>query len=251
MTSCVPSRLQRKRQEGVSSCLTCQAFAETVFEALPADDVYALDAEKITKHFSSGDLLFREGETEGGLWCVGAGLICERRRNAAGDRVPLRLRAAGAVLGLRSFIMGGPADVAAEAFGPSRACFIPAKTMRGLLSRNLNLALAMVRGLLDELSTLEQRLLALRPLSPRSRLAGLLLEFANQIGVWRPDGSCAVRPAFAVSDLAAIAGVPVAIATETLKTLVNEGVVAVSARQVEILNADRLREIAAQPSPLA
>jgi CRP/FNR family transcriptional regulator len=231
--------------------LTCKAFSDTVFEALPSDDVYALDAEKITHHFASGDPLFREGEAEGGLWCVGAGLICERRRNAAGDRVPLRLRAAGAVLGLRSFITGGPTDVAAEALGPSRACFIPAKTMRVLLSRNLNLALAIVRGLLDELSALEQRLLALRPLSPRSRLAGLLLEFANQIGVWRPNGSCAVRPALAVSDLAAIAGVPVAVAAETLKTLVNEGVVAVSARRLEILNADRLREIAAQPSPPA
>lgn len=237
---------RRKRREGSSSCFTCPAFADTAFEALPANDVHALDVAKVTHHFAKGDSLFKEGEDGGGLWCVGAGLICERRQNARGEAVPLRLRAEGAVLGLQPFITGDPVDVAAEALRPSRVCFIPAETVRLLLSRNLHLALAIVRGLLEDLRALEQRLVALRPLSPRSRLAALLLDFANQLGVWRANGSCALRPPLAVRDLATVIGVPVAVAADTLAALANEGVLFVSERRFEILDADRLRAIAAE-----
>jgi CRP-like cAMP-binding protein len=237
-----PSRRRR------SSCLSCPAFAETIWEALPIEDARWLDAAKVTHHFPRGADLMAESEPAAGVWCVGAGLVCVRRRNTEGASVPLRLHHAGAVLGLRAFVMGSPFQVSAEVLRPSRICFIAAETVRSLLSRNLNLALRMVRGLVEELSVLEQRLMAVRPIDPRARLAALLLELAEDLGVRTPRGSLVVGSSLRLADCAAALGMPVATAKSTLADLVAAGIVAVGRRRLEILQLDRLRAVA-RPLP--
>jgi CRP/FNR family transcriptional regulator len=215
---------------------------------LPRQDAHALDAAKTTHHFREGERLFVEGQPAAGVWCVGAGVVCVRRRNTAGRFVPMRLKHPGAVLGLRAFMMGKPWQATAEALRPTRACFISADTVRSLLSRNLDLALAMVRGLVDELSALEQRLLALRPLAPAARVAAALLELAHELGVRTPRGSCVVRPSMPVADLAAVTGVSGLLAARTLADMAAAGILSMTDHRLEILDLDRLRGIA-EPEP--
>lgn len=230
------------------SCLTCTAFADTVWEALPREEAKALDAAKITHHFRTGERLFVEGDAAAGVWCVGAGVVCVRRRNTAGEGVPMRLKHPGAVLGLRAFMMGKSWQATAEALRPARACFISADTVRTLLSRNLDLALAMVRGLVGELSALEQRLLALRPLAPAARMAAALLELAHELGVRTPRGSFVVRRLMPLADLAAVTGVPVSLAANTLADMAGAGILSLTDHRLEILDLDRLRAVA-EPAP--
>lgn len=233
-----------------SNCLTCPAFAGTLWEALPAADVRALDAAKTTHHFGRGAEVFAEGDPAGGVWCVGAGLLCIRRRNGAGTAVPIRLRRPGAVLGLRAFIRGGPFQATAETLAPARICFVAAANVRSLLSRNLDLALAMVRGLIDELSVLEHRLMTVRPITPRTRLAALLLEIAGDLGLRARENALVMRLPLPLADIASIIGVSLPIAAGSLAELADDGIVTISGRRLEIRSLERLRAVAGAAPPV-
>jgi CRP/FNR family transcriptional regulator len=223
-----------------SSCLTCRAFTSTEFEALPESDGRVLDEAKVTRVYEPGEAVFREGAFGPGIYCVGAGAVSTRKTDASGASVPFRLKYPGDTLGLRAFIFGGGYPSTAEALETSRVCFLDGDTIRQLLSRNINLALAFVRRLGEDLSLAEERLLHRGVLNARVRLARLLVNFVEFHGIVSKDDVLVFKLPFTSKEMAAILGVTLRTVSNHLRTLQRDGIVEVDGRNVQVRDFSRL-----------
>ena len=190
-----------------ATCFSCRAFADTEFEALPETEMKALDDAKVTRVYQPGEPVFLEGEFGAGIYCVGAGTVCTRKTVSSGASVPFRLKYPGDTLGLRAFIVGGRHAFTAEALEESRVCLLDGNIIRQLLSRNINLALAFIRRLGDDLSLAEDRVVHRGGLNARVRLAQMLVNFIEFHGIVSKDGVLIFKLPFTGKDMAAVLGI--------------------------------------------
>ncbi len=223
-----------------NSCFTCLAFSSTEFEALPESDVRVLDGAKVTRVYESGEAVFREGAPSEGIYCVGAGALCARRTNSSGRSVPLRLKYPGDTLGLRSFLFGDPHPSTVEALETSRVCVVDTNTVRELLSRNVNLALAFVRRLGGDLSLAEEKLLNRGTVSGRARLARLLVNFVEFHGIVSKDDVLVFKLPFTRKEMVGVLGVTLRTISNHLRTLRNNGIVEIDGRTVQVRDFSQL-----------
>ncbi len=223
-----------------SSCFTCRAFTDTEFEALPESEVRVLDAAKVTRVYEPGEAVFREGAFGDGMYCVGAGAVCTRKTDASGTSVPFRVKYPGDTLGLRAFMFGGRYPSTAEALETSRVCFLDGNVIRQLLSRNINLALAFIRRLGEDLSLAEERILHRGVMSARVRLARLLVNFIEFHGIVSRDDVLVFKLPFTGKEMAAVLGVTLQTFSTHLRTLQHDGIVEVDGRNVRVHDFSRL-----------
>ncbi len=223
-----------------NSCFTCRAFTDTEFEALPESDVRVLDEAKVTRVYEPGETVFREGTPSAGIYCVGAGALCARRTAASGRSVPLRLKYPGDTLGLRAFLFDGPHPSTVEALETSRVCVVDANTVRDLLSRNMNLALAFIRRLGEDLSLAEDKLLNRGIVSARVRLARLLVNFVEFHGIVSEDDKLVFKLPFTRNEMADVLGVTLRTISNNLRSLRRSGIVEVDGRIVQVHDFSRL-----------
>jgi CRP/FNR family transcriptional regulator len=223
-----------------SNCFTCKAFVHTEFEALPEWDVAIVNEVKVPRTYRAGEPIFRAGDSADGIYCVGAGLVCTRKKDNTGTSVPFRLRYPGDVLGFRSFLSGTDRASTAEALEPTRACFIGGDTLRDLLSRNLGLCLSFLRRLASDLDSAEERLLQRKTLNARARLAQLLLVLFGSHGTVRANGGVSLKLPFSRRDMAEAIGVNVKSMSRIIRGFQDEGIARFSGRAVEVPDFEKL-----------
>jgi CRP/FNR family transcriptional regulator len=223
-----------------SNCFTCKAFVHTEFEALPERVVAIINEVKVTRTFRTGEPIFRAGDSSDGVHCVGAGLVCTRKRDTTGTSIPLRLRYPGDTLGFRSFLSGTDHETTAEALEPSRTCFIGGDTIRDLLNRNLDLCLSFLRRLASDLDSAEERLLQRKTLSARARLAQLLLVLFGSHGTVTANGGVQLKLPFTRRDMAAAIGVNVKSMSRIIRSFQDESIARFSGRTVQVPDFEKL-----------
>jgi len=225
-----------------STCFSCRAFAHTEFEALPESEVAALNDAKVTRVYQPGEAVFQEGEFGAGVYCVGAGTICTRKTVASGASVPFRLKYPGDTLGLRAFMFGDRHTFDAEALEESRVCLLDGNIIRQLLSRNINLALAFIRRLGEDLSLAEDRVVHRGGLNARMRLAQLLVNFIEFHGIVGKDGVLTFKLRFSGKDMAAVLGITMRTFSSHLRCLQRDGILEVDGRNVQVHDFSRLMD---------
>jgi len=234
------SRNRGKAPFTLRSCLTCRAFKSTEFEVLPESDVRVLDRAKVTRVYEPGEAVFHEGTPSEGIYCVGAGVVCARRIDASGRSVPLRLKYPGDTLGLRAFLFSDPHPSTLEALETSRVCVVDANTVRKLLSRNMNLALAFIRRLGKDLSVVEEKLVNRANVNARVRLARLFVNFVEFHGIVSKDDVLVFKLPITRKEMAEVLGVTLRTISSHLRTLRRNGIVEVDGRNVEVHDFSRL-----------
>jgi CRP/FNR family transcriptional regulator len=223
-----------------NDCFTCKALVHTEFEALPERVVAIINVVKVTRNYRAGEPIFRAGETSDGVHCVGAGLVCSRKKDKTGTSIPFRLRYPGDTLGFRSFLSGTDHESTAEALEPTQACFIGGDTLRDLLSRNLDLCLSFLRRLASDLDAAEERLLQRKTLNARARLAQLLLVLFGSHGTMTENGGLLLKLPFTRQDMAAAIGVNVKSMSRIIRSFQDESIARFSGRTVQVPDFEKL-----------
>jgi CRP/FNR family transcriptional regulator len=222
------------------NCFTCKAFVHTEFEALPEWDVAIVNEVKETRTYRAGEPIFRAGDSADGVYCVGAGLVCTRKKDKTGASIPFRLRYPGDTLGFRSFLSGTDRASTAEPLEPTRACFIAGDALRDLLSRNPDLCLSFLRRLTSDLDRTEDRLLQRKTLNARARLAQLLLVLFGSHGAVRANGGVSLKLPFSRRDMAEAIGVNVKSLSRIIRGFQDESIARFSGRTVEVPDFEKL-----------
>ncbi len=177
----------------VDNCTICNMREKSSFCHVTAEAVRELNGIRQVALYPPGALLFVEGEAPRGVFvlCGGEAKLTASSKN--GESIILRLAEGGEVLGLSSVIAGSAYTSTAETLTPAQVAFIPARKFLRFLRSHHEVSLRVAEHLSMELhkSWEQARLLALAP-STRSKLAQLLLEWAEEHGTQEPTGGIAV-----------------------------------------------------------
>lgn len=216
-----------------ASCESCPHGKHGLFSVLPSRELHELGTRRHASLYKKGQVVFHEGNTPVGLFCVFSGAVKVAKSGPAGREQIVRLAHPGDVLGYRALFADEPYAGTAVTLEDSLLCFMPPDAVLPLLTRCPALALAVIRKLSHDLRFAEEWVRDMALMNAKQRLAETLLMLQVTYGIRDQDG---IRLSLLLSrqELAEMAG----LATETTIRLLGElrakGILAIQGREITI-----------------
>lgn len=221
-------------------CFSCQWRERSEWCVLNDQDLSTLNDTKTSTTYQTGQLIFNQGDTCAGVFCVVSGLVGIRKDDEQGNTVLVRLRHPGETIGYRDFFSSEFYTTSAEVLEPTQLCYIDRKAVRGLLDRNPALGLSFLERLSGDLGAAEDVILQSASLSTRVRFAHLLLTLKDRYAVVDEDGTMTMRLPLSRQDIADILGARPETIARVIHMLEKDEVAYFSGRAVIIPDLDPL-----------
>lgn len=216
-----------------------------LFEGIRRDDLAPLVVECRLRTPRKGDRVFAAGEAAEAFYIVAAGRVKLSRTGPRGREHVVEVVRVGESFALMPVLDGGAYPVDGTALADSSLVRIPREGFLRFLSRHPELHSRASREVAERLRRFTSRLeeVATRPV--QARIAGHILALARREGI-PPERGAVIDLAATREVAAATVGTVREVFIRTLKGIEREGVVALRGRRVEILQPDRLRDMAGE-----
>jgi CRP/FNR family transcriptional regulator len=208
-----------------------------LFAGLAEHDLVALQAICRVRECPRGELLFSDGEQAEGFYVVLDGKVKVYKLSAEGKERILHIVHRGGTFAEAAIFGDGLYPACAEPLLPSRLLFIPKAGFLALLASNGRIAINMIAGLSRFLRQFAQQIEELTFKDVPSRLSRYLLDLARGQRV-------TVELPISKSQLASNLGTVSETLSRTLRKLSDDDIIRVDGRRVEILDVERLEELA-------
>ncbi len=222
------------------NCFTCQNRARAEWCVLSDKELELLERGRVSREYTPGDVIFHEGDSCNGVYCLEAGLVGVRKTNADGNSILLHLNNPGDTMGYRAFLAGEDYRASAEALEPSRVCLIDAATVRTLLAQNPALGLRYLKRVSRNLGTAEEKILHNATLSVRARFAHLLTVLVDRYATGKEERPVAFELPLSRHDLASMIGTTPESMSRTIAKMEQDGIAKFTGRKVVIPELDDL-----------
>lgn len=219
-------------------------------EHKPADFLSALTEEELAafgesgrvRRFAKGELVFHEGDDPGGVVAIVSGRVKVSVTGVGGREVVLRFPAAGELVGELAAIAGRPRMATVTAVEAVEAISVRPAEFQRFIAQYPRVAPLVFERMAELLAEADRQLVDFATRDVTSRLAGRLLELAEEAGAPEGDG---VRITLRLSqdDLAAWTGASREAIARSLHLLRELGWVETHRREIRVLNADGLRSL--------
>lgn len=214
-------------------CGSCRFHQDSVWQPVASEGVSALLRNFSRSKLDAGELLYRQGDKNNGVYCVSAGLIAVRTYDADGASTLLRLVNPGELIGYRAFLTGRSHRTEAQALVKSRVCRVAMHGARKVMDGNPDVMARLARRCALDLDLYQERIQASGRQKNRARLMEILTGLMAAHGT--PDGDY-LRMRLPVSrrDLADMMGVQPETMSRLLGRLEQDGVLRASGRMIEM-----------------
>lgn len=215
-------------------------FSFTLFKQLCSPSGYQdFEISKKLTRVKAKSTIFNEGEEVRGIYFVEEGEIKVMSNFGKKERKILRFAGKGTIIGQRGF-NSKTYPVSAEALTDSVLAFIPNDVFIRLLKYNPDLCLYMLGFMTEELQGAESRMINLLVLSPRYRIAQMLLSFVDEFGY---DSKSNRKFSYTPSrkDMANYVGTTYETVIRTLSLFEKKGIIKLAGKEIIIQNEARLR----------
>ncbi len=220
--------------------------APTFLDALTAVERDALIASGHLRHWSAGEVLFREGEVAESALVIVSGLVKIHKHGAAGEELILSLCGPGDLLGEVVVVREARRTAHVVALQDVEAVAVTVADLRGLLTRHARIALVLLELSLGRLRLADERRLEFATAESLPRVTSRLLELAERFGTEHADGTIDVEMPINQEELASWAAASRESTARALRTLRELGLIETRRRRLVVLDADRLRRHASQ-----
>ena len=156
-------------------CPTCTSRVLSVFCSLPGTLAKELDVKKTTHTYKRGQVIFYEGNSPFGMYCIFSGKVKLFKTSPNGKQMILKVLKAGDILGYRSLFSSEPYAATAEVIEDGQVCFIEKETFLKVISNDPATGWNVIKMLSHELGHAEQKIADVATKSARVRMAELLL----------------------------------------------------------------------------
>lgn len=214
-----------------------------LFEGVPRDDLAPLVVECRLKTPRKGDRLFGAGERADAFFIVASGRVKLSRATPQGREHVVEVIRPGESFALMPVLEGGAYPVDCTALTDASLVRIPRDGYLRLLARRPDLHGLASREVAERLRLFSRRLEEVSTRPVLSRAASHLLEIARKDG-GDPRPGTVVDLGATREVAAATVGTVREVLIRTLKSMEREGVVALRGRRIEILDPERLKEMA-------
>ena len=211
-------------------------FAELDSESLKV-------VQRCVRHasFSKNEIIFIEGEPAPKLYFVKSGRVKLYKTSDEGKEQVLRVIKGGDSFNEVSVFDGGPAPVSAEALEPTTVYHMNRADIFSILERHPTIALATVKVLAERLRHLTSVIEDLSFRHVTSRLAKLLLQYADHRSAGTNSG---LKERLTQQEMAAIIGTAREVVGRSLKALEKAGAIRIERHRIIICNTKLLEKMA-------
>jgi CRP/FNR family cyclic AMP-dependent transcriptional regulator len=216
-----------------------------LFATLDDPELTQLAAVSRERTCPVGEVLVRQGDGAGDLFSVLKGRLKVESVDGGGDEVLLSVLGPGDVFGEIALLDDKPRSATVVAVEPCRLLVLPRASFRQLLGQFPTLAMRLMQVMASHVRRLSERTQDAASLDVRARLAKRLLAIADKFGV--PGGGETIRITVRLSqrELGRMVGATREMVNKCLQEWKDRKIVVTIGRVLTIVNAGRLRAIAA------
>lgn len=214
-------------------CAKCAFYKGSLWQPVESDALCSLARGFSRKELTVGQILFKQGEDNRGVFCVSSGLIALRCHHIDGTSTLMRLAYPGEIIGYRSFLGKQPHQTEARALLPSRICTVTHRVAARVVTQSAATMERLAQRCIAEIDRSHQRIIATATCSNKQRLADLLLRLMSLHG--RQNGeTITMRLPLSRMDLADLIGVQPETMSRLIKRLEQDGVFVIAGREVQM-----------------
>ncbi len=195
---------------------------------------------KTTKYLKKGEVIFEEGDSLNGVYCVKDGICKLSKLSANGKDQIVKMVVRGELLGQRSVISGERANLQATALNDMELCFIPRNEIIGDLEKNANFSLDVLKHMAHDLKEADDIIVDMAQKSVRQRMAEAIININNSFGT-NADGTLSVL--LSREDFASIVGTATESAIRVLSQFKKEGLISTIGKKIKIEDLNELRRV--------
>jgi CRP-like cAMP-binding protein len=219
-------------------CANCRFYSASLWQPVAGSTVSTLARSFTRRDLDTGRVLYHQGASSDGLYCVSRGLIAIRSFGPDGASSLLRLAYPGELIGYRAFLTEREHRTEAQALLPTRVCVVARRDAKQVVQACPAVLVRLAERCADELDLCHERIQEAARLSNKTRLARLLDQLMSAHGeeegsLWR------MRLPISRQDLADILGVQPETLSRLMKRLQDEGRLRSSGRWIEMQEAKR------------
>jgi CRP/FNR family transcriptional regulator len=216
-----------------------------ILEPLPPEEWEGLARRAPDTHLGPGEVLRTPEERAEQLFLLKKGRVRVYAVDPEGREHTLAVAEGGSMLGEMASTGQRLSGVYVQVMAPSVVCSLTRKDLDQLVLRNPEVGSRLVRLLGERLRETETFLAGLMKRGVCSRLASLILRFAETEGI-SIDGSCEISTPYTHERMATMIGSTRVPVTRALAKFKEEGIVEMKNRRIRVVDLDALKHAAAQ-----
>lgn len=224
----------------MGKCEQCIIKQFNSLKALTHDELVRISSCKVSRTIKKGELIFEEGETINGVFCIKDGICKLSKLSANGKDQIVKLVVKGDLLGQRSLLGDESANLSAVALNDMEVCFIPKSEIIGDLQKNTNFSMDLLKRMAQDLKESDNVIVNMAQKSVRQRLAETLLYMNKHFGV-NDEGFLEVT--LSREDYANLVGTATESAIRILSQFKKEGLISTSGKQIKIEDINSLKRV--------
>ena len=218
----------------------------TFIDSLASAERDALLSAGHVRRWSTGEVLFREGDTAGVAIVIVGGLVKIHKHGRDGVELILSLCGPGDLLGEVSAVHEATRSADAVALDGVEAVTVSVAELRALLARHPRLALSLLELTLRRLRIADQRRLEFAAAESLPRVTSRLLELAERFGVAGEDVTIVVQMPISQEELASWAAASRESTARALRALRELGLIETRRKRMVVLDAAALKQHASR-----
>jgi CRP-like cAMP-binding protein len=224
----------------MSKCEQCIVRQFNSLKALTKDELLRISGCKTSKFIKKGELIFEEGDTLNGVFCVKDGVCKLSKLSANGKDQIVKLVVKGDLLGQRSLLGNESTNLSAVALNDMEVCYIPKSEIMRDLENNSNFSLDILQKLAQDLKESDNVIVNMAQKSVKQRLAEVLIYLFESFGI---DKEGMLSVILSREDYANIVGTATESAIRILSQFKSEGLISTSGKKIKIENFEGLKRV--------
>jgi CRP-like cAMP-binding protein len=224
----------------MSKCQQCVVKQFNILKALGEQDLISISGCKSSRIIKKGEILFREGESINGVYCVKSGVCKMSKLSLNGKDQIVKLVVKGDLIGKRSLITEEKSNLTAIAINDMVVSFIPKNEVLHDLRKNASFSMDMLQEMAKELKHADNVIVDMAQKSVKQRLADVLLFLNKKIDV---DVNGYLRIILSREDYASIVGTATESVIRILSQFKKEGFISTTGKKIKIENLEGLKRV--------
>jgi CRP-like cAMP-binding protein len=225
----------------MSKCVQCIIREFSSLKSLNKDELVKLSECKTSHTIKKGDVIFEEGDTINGIYCIKDGICKLSKLSANGKDHIIKLIKKGELLGQRSLISDQPVNLSAVALEDMEVCFIPRTEVMGFFEKNNQFSMNVMKTICGDLKEADDHAVTMAQKTVKERLAETLLYLVDTFGK-NDDDSLKVQ--LSREELASMIGTATESCIRLLSDFNKLGLIELAGKKIILKDIGQLKKIA-------
>lgn len=228
------------KSNSMSRCESCITRQLNSMRALSKEELKRVSDCKTTRFYKKGDVIFDEGESLNGVYCVRSGVCKLTKLSANGKDHTVKLLGKGELIGQRSVISNERTNLSAIALNDMELCYVPKDQIISSIHDNKDFTIELLQQMASDLKGAEDDLITMAQKSVKQRLAEALIYVETTFG---SDAKGYLSLTLSREDYASIVGTATESAIRILSQFKKEGLISTTGKQIKIEDLEGLQRI--------